>query len=144
MKTIYDSLGFLFTKASEKIQKKLAVVLQEEKISYKHMGLLLVIQEHSGISQKEAGEIQRIDRTTMTQMIDLLEGLGLVKRIPQPNNRRAYGLFLTEKGSDRVEVLWQHIQEAQGKALERLSAEEVMKLKEYLLLIVKEEQDEER
>lgn len=137
MAGIYDSFGFLFTQASQMIQDHLRPALTELGLIPKQMGLMLLIEEQPGISQKEAGAVQRLDRTTMTQQIDHLEGAGYVERVARPSDRRAYGLYLTEKGTRTVAELWGHINSAHSDVFAKLSAEQVESMKECLHAIVK-------
>ena len=50
------------------------------------------------VSQHELGEQLGIDRTTMVELIDDLEGKGVVVRQRNPADRRAYSIRLTPKG----------------------------------------------
>lgn len=136
MPGIYDSFGFLFSKASQKIQEQLHPVLESKGLIPKQMGLMFAIGDRPGITQKEAGLVQQIDRTTMTQQIDHLEGLGMVRRVQNPSDRRAYGLFLTDRGSEMVSELWEHVEKAHKAVFSKLDAEQVEALRQYLLIIV--------
>jgi len=138
MEQIYHSYGFLFAKANEKIQELLRPALDELGITPKHMGLALIINDHPGITQKQAGDIQRIDRTSMTQLVDSMERLHILKRTPSPGDRRAYGLHLTEEGSLIVTKLWRAIEEAQSQYFHRLTADQINQLKEILLILMED------
>ena len=96
MNRIYDSFGFLFAKASNQLQDKLSEFLSKSNLTPKHMGMILIIYENDGITQKRAGEIQQVDRTTVTQIIDYLEERGYVVLNRVANDRRAYGLSLSK------------------------------------------------
>lgn len=135
---IYDSFGFLLAKAHQKLMATLLPLLEEEDVTPKQLGLLLVVESEPGITQKEAGAVQQIDRTSMTHQVDLLEKRGLLVRQPQENDRRAYGLRLTEAGVRMVGVLWRHIHQAQSRLFEKLDQEQVARLKELLVSIILE------
>ena len=96
---------------------------------------MLVIHSKPNISQKEIGEIQRIDRTTMVALIDYLENIGFVNRIKNPSDRRAYYLSLTDKGIKVLDECWGILEECELIALRPLSEEERAKFKECLLKI---------
>lgn len=134
---LYTSYGFLFAKAHQRLQDLIQPDLEKEGLNTKQMGLLFVIQEKPGITQKEAGALQKIDRTTMTQSIDTLEGLGLVSRELCVADRRAHALHLTEKGEKTTDCLWSKLYEVQSSLFSKLSSEDLSKLKEYLMIISK-------
>ena len=143
MRSIDDSFGFLFAKASESFQDALLPALDKAALNTKQMGLLMIIQEHDGISQKKAGAIQRVDRTTTMQTVDYLEKAGMVKRIQNQNDRRAYNLHSTEKGRLVMAELWKQYDIVQNRLLGDLSRRDVDSLQALLLRIVrKDDQDE--
>lgn len=135
MKTIFDSYGFLFGKILETMVNTFEDKVEEYKITSKHYGIMLVIHSNSNISQKEIGEILRIDRTTMVVLVDYLENMGFVKRIKNPSDRRAYYLTLTDKGINVLDECWDILEKCELTALIPLSEEEKTKLKEWLLKI---------
>jgi DNA-binding MarR family transcriptional regulator len=135
MQTIFDSYGFLFGKVLETMVNTFEDKIREHTITAKHYGVMLVIHSNPNISQKEIGEIQRIDRTTMVALIDYLENIGFVKRIKNPSDRRAYYLSLTDKGIHVLDECRDILEKCELAALKPLSEEERAKLKEWLLKI---------
>ncbi|WP_195617954.1 MarR family winged helix-turn-helix transcriptional regulator [Clostridium paraputrificum] len=138
MNKIYDSFGFLFAKASIQLQNEISQFLLKNNLTPKQMGMLLVISENDGITQKKAGQIQQVDRTTVTQVIDYLEKRGYVVRKKIDSDRRAYGLSLTNDGALMAKMIYNEIDKAQTKYLKKLSNEEIVTLKNILLLLTME------
>lgn len=132
MNRIQDSYGFLLGKALEKMTLRFDAALNAYQISSKHYGVLLVIHTTPGVSQKEVGDIQRIDRTTMVAMIDELETLGYVQRVRNPNDRRAYHLILTPAGLSVLERCLKLLEDIEMESLQPLSPEEAAQLKTML------------
>lgn len=98
MTEISKSIGFLLAKAYQR-----ACALYKEKFgSYdltpQQFGLLRFLWEEDGITQVELSSRSQIDRTTIGGLIDRLEQSGLLKRLPHPEDRRAYRISLTETG----------------------------------------------
>ncbi|WP_066715808.1 MarR family winged helix-turn-helix transcriptional regulator [Clostridium sp. Marseille-P299] len=141
MNRIYDSFGFLFAKASNQLQDKLSEFLSKNNLTPKHMGMILIIYENDGITQKRAGEIQQVDRTTVTQIIDYLEERGYVIRNRVANDRRAYGLSLSKAGITMAEMIYNEISEVQNKYLHKLSETEISTLKRMMILLTAEVED---
>lgn len=141
---IEHSYGFLFAKAHQKLMEILEPVFNREDITPKQLGLLLIVHTHAGITQKDAAQRQRIDRTTMTKVVDSLEERGLLERRTDPNDRRAYGLYLTPTGKKKVRALQQALAAAHEVLFSGLRREDVTRLREMLLTIVQTEGNHER
>ena len=138
MNKIYESFGFLFAKASNQLQDKMFEFLSKNNLTPKHMGMILIIYENDGITQKKAGEIQQVDRTTVTQIIDYLEKCGYVIRNRVDKDRRAYGLSLTNTGNSMAEMIYNEIYKVQSIYLNRLSVAEINTLKSMMILLTTE------
>jgi DNA-binding MarR family transcriptional regulator len=65
-----------------------------------------------------------VDRTVMTYLLDELEGAGLVQRRPDPSDRRARRVGLTEAGQARLCELERRLRAAEEHLLDPLDPEE--------------------
>ena len=61
-------------------------------------GVLRVLQERGPLDQTSLGGLTAIDRSTLTTLLDRLEGRGLVTRTIDPANRRIRIITLTGEG----------------------------------------------
>jgi DNA-binding MarR family transcriptional regulator len=111
-------------------------------ITSKHFGTLLIVSENPNITQVEAANIQRVDRTTMGQLIDLLEDNQLLKRNKNPSDRRAYCLQLTSKGEEVIGSLWGYMKACEDEVLSVLDDKEKTLLLELIKKISKEKYHE--
>ena len=139
MQMVYSSFGFLFAQASLMIQELLAAPLCKAGVNAKQMGLMFIVRDNGGITQKNAGAMQRIDRTTMTQHVDALEKRGLLRRTPLAGDRRAHGLYLTEAGERTVVELLAALSEAQSAFFADLPPARVEELRELMIKLIKRE-----
>ena len=57
------------------------------------------LARNEGISQAELAALLEVQPITLTRLIDRMEGSGWVARRPDPNDRRAVQLFLTDKAA---------------------------------------------
>jgi DNA-binding MarR family transcriptional regulator len=64
----------------------------------RHYLLLRSVAEAEGCSQQAVGESLQIPPSRMVGLVDALEERGLIRRLPNPADRRAYGLRLTPAG----------------------------------------------
>jgi DNA-binding MarR family transcriptional regulator len=69
-------------------------------LSASHLPILLFLSHREGIPQEALARHFRIDKATIARAVKRLEDDGFVCRKTDPANRRAYGLFLTGKGTE--------------------------------------------
>ncbi len=94
--------------------------------------VLAHLAPRQGINQSSLAEILEVENITLGRHIDRLEDTEWVERRRDPDDRRAWRLFLTEKSRpvlDRMEVL---AAETQEEAMASLSASERSHLMELL------------
>ena len=97
---IEQSPGKIVTETHLTINLGLNRVFQSHgyKITPEHWSLLGKLCEKDGITQAKLAERARKDRPTTTRILDTLERNGFVRRVRDPNDRRSYRIFLTERG----------------------------------------------
>ena len=65
-----------------------------------YLGVLLSLWNEDGLKANELGKRAGLEPSTMTGLLDRMERDGLVKRKPDPNDRRANRIHLTQGGVD--------------------------------------------
>jgi DNA-binding MarR family transcriptional regulator len=70
-----------------------------------------------------AGQVG-LDRTVMTYLLDDLEGQGLLLRRPNPQDRRARHVILTDEGRSQLQHMRTEVTAAEARLLGELSDEE--------------------
>lgn len=128
MTEVSKSIGFLLAKAYQR-----ACALYKEKfgnyeLTPQQFGLLRFLWEEDGITQVELSSRSQVDRTTIGGLIDRLEQSGLLKRLPHPEDRRAYRISLTDAGKSLEAELAPLAEELHKAILEPLSSAEVQTL----------------
>jgi DNA-binding MarR family transcriptional regulator len=97
--------------------------------------LLLRLEESSQPAGRAVDLAERLMVSTshMTRVIDKVEALGLVKRTPDPDDRRANHVTLTADGSDVVATVAPHIARTLDRVIhDTLTPEEIETLIEIL------------
>ena len=97
--------------------------------------LLLRLEESPQHASRAVDLAERLMVSTshMTRVIDKVEALGLVKRTPDPDDRRANQVILTADGSDVVATIAPHIASALDRVIhDTLTPEEINILIELL------------
>jgi DNA-binding MarR family transcriptional regulator len=121
---IEKSTGFLLAKAYQRA----CAIFKEHFDAYgltpQQFGLLAFLWQQDGLSQAELSVKSQIDRTTVGGIVDRLEKEGLVARRPHPEDRRAYQVFLTDRGKGLEDELSALAGRALAKVNAPLTAEE--------------------
>jgi DNA-binding MarR family transcriptional regulator len=102
-----DNLGFLLAKASQRWNEVLAAAFAAAgfpEVSPAFGSILLPLAEEDGLQIGELGRRSRLTKQTMTTMIRLMEERGLVERRPDPGDRRASRIYLTERSRSFLPV----------------------------------------
>lgn len=89
---------FLLNRAACVVRRMAEAELAPFHINPRHYGILATISAHGPLTQHSLGELMQIDRTTIVQLVDELEELGVVVRGRTPGDRRSYSLSLTREG----------------------------------------------
>jgi MarR family transcriptional regulator, lower aerobic nicotinate degradation pathway regulator len=139
--TLIESVGFILSKLAQRVIRLAEAKMAALGIQTKHVGVLATIVERGPLSQKAVGEALLIDRTTMVQLADKLESLGLVERRPDPVDRRVSRLHLTADGKTAYRRARSLVSEAESHLLDCLSAEDRRKLHRLLVRVLEQEQE---
>jgi MarR family transcriptional regulator, lower aerobic nicotinate degradation pathway regulator len=113
--TLTHRTGFLISTLGRFSREATERALEPLGIKPHHYGMLVVLAEKGPASQQAVGEMFGIDKSSMVVFVDQLEGLGLVERRRNPENRRAYRLTLTDAGREALseaEPLVEEVEEA--------------------------------
>lgn len=86
--------------------------------------MLSAIAEANCNSQVALAERLGLDRTTVTYLLDGLEGESLVRRTPDPADRRVRHVNLTDQGQRRLGATARAVQEVEDRVLSRLAPAE--------------------
>jgi DNA-binding MarR family transcriptional regulator len=98
----------------------------------KEFALLITLATEGRGSQNAIGEMLRVDRTTMTVLVDSLERQGYVERLRNPEDRRAHLLTITAAGREIQDTALQAIIDAEEEFLVDLTPSERSTLVELL------------
>jgi DNA-binding MarR family transcriptional regulator len=71
--------------------------------------LLLTLFRNKGVSQEELSEYLKIDKATTAKSIKKLEEDGYISRDIDLDDKRAYKVFLTQKGLDIIPIVQEAI-----------------------------------
>ena len=133
--SIEKSIGFIIYRSALKMKSTLQRILKDRgfDITPEQWGILRVLREEEGISQKEIGDRLFKDKPNVTRMLDVLERKGLIFR--QPTDRRRYSIFLTKEGKKLQEELLPIVLQVQETATNSLTKSDLETLQNLLNII---------
>lgn len=91
-------LAFLLARANAVSLGRANAVLAEHGLKVRSYSVLSLAAGDSRPTQRELSEFLRLDPSQIVSLIDELERAGLVSREPDPNDRRANVVVVTEEG----------------------------------------------
>jgi DNA-binding MarR family transcriptional regulator len=86
--------------------------------------LLVALAGNDGQSQRQLSARLGLHRNVMVSLIDTLEAQGLVKRMPHPDDRRAFAVTLTDKARELLPALEEQSHAMEDEVTEALTPDE--------------------
>jgi MarR family transcriptional regulator, lower aerobic nicotinate degradation pathway regulator len=130
-----ENVGYLLAKASQRWNELLYERFRREgfkEVRPSYGSIVLPLFEEDGLRMGELAERARLSKQTMTTMIRLLERDGLVRRQRDPEDRRAFRVYLTARARSFRPVAESVLSELDKLVGERLSQAELSRLKTSL------------
>jgi DNA-binding MarR family transcriptional regulator len=100
---IVDRIGGLHRRLNREMDETLKN-FDLNKGEWKVLGALWRVGEPHRVSPGELAKVEELSSGAMTNRLDQLEEAGLVRRLPDPDDRRAIQVELTEKGRETWET----------------------------------------
>jgi DNA-binding MarR family transcriptional regulator len=100
-----DSFGFLLSDVSRLMRRRFDERARTIGATRAQWRALTSISRNEGINQGGLAELLEVEPITLCRMVDRLEEAGLVERRRDPNDRRAWQLFLLPKSHPILDSL---------------------------------------
>jgi DNA-binding MarR family transcriptional regulator len=117
------NLGFLLAKASQRWNELLAEGFRQSgfgEIRPSYGSVLLPLFEEDGLRMGHIAERARLSKQTMTTLVRLCERDGLVRRIRDTNDARAFRIHLTDRAKDFKPVAGEILRDLDNAVLAEL------------------------
>lgn len=129
---LHRRLAYLLKHAFIELERLHEQQLTPFDVNARELGLLLFLDGHEPTSQQDAASRLGVDRTTMVELLDVLETKGLVTRGPDPKDRRRNVIDLTDAGRATLRNATRASDEAERALLSALDDEEAAQLRSLL------------
>jgi DNA-binding MarR family transcriptional regulator len=123
-----NNIAFLTSDVSRLLRKRFDVVSRRFGVTGPQWRMLAVLRRTPGINQGALAQWLEVEAITAGRMIDRLEKAELVERRADPNDRRAWRLFLTEAASPLLDELFGCAREVFDEALQGFAEAEHVQL----------------
>ena len=123
-----DNLGFVVNKVGERINRQIEGVIAPHGLAIRQYGLLVLLQAEGPQAQIVLSQRVGLDRTSVMRTIDLLEARGLVRRDPDPSDRRKHSVVLTDTGAELLTRTLTEVRKAERDFAAVLSDQEQAEL----------------
>lgn len=129
--------SFITGKASTAIARRLQKKFNAAglNITIEQWSVLYHLWKQEGISQQELCNATYRDKPSITRLVDNLEKLNLVKRVPSDNDRRINLIYITKQALKLQEETMALAEETLNEALETVPADKVDVCKEVLKIV---------
>lgn len=131
----YQSIGFLLGITYRRVSHLVTIRLKELDITPEQLAVLLRLCGQDGINQKEIAIRTAKDQPTTARILDVLLRKELIEKKVSPADRRAFLIYLTEKGKSFVEQAIPLEKQAIDEMLAGIDPERLELLKDTLLTI---------
>jgi len=130
---IENSIGIIIRTASKSLEKALGERLKQElSLSGSKWKVLAALSIEDGISQTKLADLIFVEGPTLVSMIDKLERLELVKRKPDPKDRRNNLIFMTKKSEEMIKTIVDCVLELRKTITKNISDKELEITKKVL------------
>lgn len=119
-----ENIGAMLAQVSRLLRRSFDARARGIGVTRPQWQVLTLLSFHAGINQGGLAELLEVEPITLGRMIDRLQDAGLVERRADPADRRAWRLFLTEKGQMLLDQLRPFAHETYEIALEGVGEEE--------------------
>jgi DNA-binding MarR family transcriptional regulator len=133
-----EGLGEVFGAVARRLRSASMGSLARFDVTPSQMRAVRVLSQHGGVRSSELAQLLHITPRSVTEVVDALEAKGVAVRTPDPSDRRATLVSLTERGRE----LSEEVRRARGveseKMFDRLSHSD----RDHLTRILRKLQDD--
>jgi DNA-binding MarR family transcriptional regulator len=100
-----ESLGFLMVDVTRLLRRAFKERLEGSDLTLAQARALVYISQQEGVRQVELADQLEVQPITLARLIDQLEEMKLVVRQPDPTDRRAHLIYLTDAAQPHLDAI---------------------------------------
>ncbi|MBT1062287.1 MarR family transcriptional regulator [Bowmanella sp. Y26] len=121
----HDNLAFLIADTNRLIRQFFQQRLRCGPLTLAQARALFYVSRFEGVKQVQLADALEIQPMTMARLLDQLSDQQLIERVQDPNDRRAYQIFLTAAAAPHLEEIERVSALMREQMLNTLGAEQV-------------------
>ena len=119
-----ETIGFLLNDSARLYRRAFNARTRGMGITALQWRLITYLKRHEGIRQGPLADLIEVEPITLSRMVDRLAEAELIERRADPNDRRAWRLYLTPRAAELLNAVRQTADTLNEEAVEGLSAAE--------------------
>lgn len=119
-----DTLGFLVGDVSRLMRRAFDVRARTIGVTRQQWRMLTTLSRHEGVNQGRLADLLDVEPITLCRMVDRLSEADLVERRPDPTDRRAWRIYLTDRARPILDELRSLADGLIDEALDGIGADE--------------------
>ena len=127
------SVGFLMHKARARLGEGIWEAVEGSGLHPGHLGVLGALTDAGAMNQRRLSELTLIDKSSIVLFLDSLERDGWVRRVRDPEDRRAHIVEITREGAKKFTALGTKLKKVQDQFLSPLNKHEQKALVDLLM-----------
>src|SRR6267142_5046072 len=100
-----ESLGFVLSDVARLIRRNFKQRLKDSCLTHGQARVLVHASRNEGIRQVELAEMLEVQPITLARLLDQLAKVGLIERRADPQDRRAYHIYLTRAATPHLAAI---------------------------------------
>ena len=102
---INEQMTYLVYVMQKRMRRHMSMALNKDDITLEQFVVLYNLIDQDGINQKKLSNKVDKDQATLARILDILEGRGYVVRRTTEKDRRAFLVFITDEGRQKVKTV---------------------------------------
>jgi len=123
-----ENIGSLIAQVARLMRRNFDERVREIGVTRPQWQVLSVLSRNAGTNQGGLAELLEVEPITLGRMIDRLQDADLVERQSDPNDRRAWRLYVTPRGASLIEQLQPYAEAMFEEALDGVEPDAQAKL----------------
>ncbi len=133
---INEQMTYLVYVMQKKMRRQLTNVLDRDDITLEQYVVLYNLVGRDGINQKTLSHSVDKDQATLARILDILEGRDYIIRRTTEKDRRAFLVFITDKGRVKVKEIAKKLGEVHSNIIEGIPNDKVDQFIELIKMMI--------
>ncbi len=122
---INEEMTYLVYVMQKRMRRQMSTALDRDDITLEQYVVLYNLVDQDGINQKSLSHKVDKDQATLARILDILENRGYVVRRTTEKDRRAFLVFITEDGKQKVKEIARRLGAVHNEIVEGIPPERV-------------------